>query len=320
MKASVHLFALDSRIRAKEYPSASSLSLELGISERAVFRDRKKLIEWGANIGWDKERGGWFYRDQSFVLPTILLGENELLAFFLSVEIARSSGNAGFEAALQSAVAKIRFSVGEIVSVDLNTLRDSTSYALSHSAPINAGFHAELAKAGAHRQKVRMRYFTASRGETNWRVVHPYNLRFIRGEWLLIALDEGKNAIRCFNIHRISEMETLADRFVQQSEFDINDFVRAMFVAEVGDQTFDIVIQFDGYQARYIRERPWHPEQKLTNEPEDGGAILTFPASGLQEIARWVLGFGRHARVLEPPQLVELVQAHVAEMAAMYNK
>lgn len=35
------------RIRAGEFPNADSLSKELDISERVVFRDRKKLIEMG---------------------------------------------------------------------------------------------------------------------------------------------------------------------------------------------------------------------------------------------------------------------------------
>lgn len=115
MNAWSHLFELDRRIRAGEFPNAPALASELGISERVVFRDRRKLIEMGADIAWNKARGGWFYRDQSWILPTVRLSEGELLAFFLAVEIARSSGNAGFEDALQSAVAKITHSVGAFV-------------------------------------------------------------------------------------------------------------------------------------------------------------------------------------------------------------
>lgn len=317
MNALAHLFELDRRIRAGEFPNAPTLASDLGISERVVFRDRRKLVEMGADIGWNKKRSGWYYRDLSFVLPTARLSEGELLAFFLSVEIARSSGNAGFEETLQSAVAKIALSVGEVVSVDLNALRDSTTYSFSPAARADALLMLALQRAAASRQKVQMRYYTASRGQWSERVVHPYHLHFARGEWILIAFDENQSAPRCFNIARISGLETLAKHFERRADFEAKEFVRTMFFAEAGEQTFQVEVRFDEYQTRYIRERVWHPEQELEPLP-DGGALLRFPASGLHEIARWVLGYGRHAQVLEPPQLVTLVQSHIIELSQMY--
>jgi len=312
-----HLFELDRRIRAGEYPNAVSLSSDLGISERAVFRDRKKLVEMGAAVAWNKERGGWFYRDHNWKLPTSLLSEGEILAFFLSVEIARSSGNAGFEETLQSAVAKIALSLGEVVSVDLNALRDTTTYSFSPAARADALLMLALQRAAASRQKVRMRYFTASRGEWSERVVHPYHLHFARGEWILIAFDENQTAPRCFNIARISRLDPQNSHFLRQSDFDAREFVRSMFFAEAGTQIFEVVVRFDEYQARYIRERVWHPDQKLEELP-DGGAILRFPASGLGEIARWVLGYGKHAQVLAPPELRAVMISHIEEMQRIY--
>ncbi len=319
MNALVHLFELDRRIRAGEFPNAASLARDLDISERAVFRDRKKLVEMGADVAWSKERGGWYYRDQGFNLPTARLSEGELLAFFLSVEIARASGNAGFEECLQSAVAKIALSLGEVVSVDLNALRDSTTYSFSPAARADALLMLALQRAAAARQKVRMRYFTASRGQSSERVVHPYHLHFARGEWILIAFDENKGAVRCFNIARVLGHEPQSSHFERRSDFVAREFVRSMFFAEAGEQTFQVVVRFDAYQARYIRERAWHPDQVL-EEHRDGGATLRFPASGLHEIARWVLGYGRHAQVVEPPELVVLVRSHIAELTQIYEE
>ena len=318
MNALAHLFELDRRIRAGKYPNAVSLSSDLGISERAVFRDRKKLEEMGADVAWSKARGGWYYRDLNWKLPTSMLSEGEILAFFLSVEIARSSGNVGFEAALQSAVAKIAGSLGEIVSVDLNALRDSTTYSFSPAARADALLMLALQRAAAARQKVAMRYFTAARGQWSERVVHPYHLHFARGEWILIAWDENKAAVRCFNIARIARLDAHNAHFEREHAFEAREFVRSMFFAEAGDETFEVAVQFDDYQARYIRERAWHPDQRLEELPH-GGAMLRFPASGLNEIARWVLGYGRHAHVVGPPELLALVRSHIADLAQMYE-
>jgi len=204
-----------------------------------------------------------------------------------------------------------------VVSVDLNALRDSTTYSFSPSARVDALSMLSLQRVAASRQKVSMRYFTASRGQWGERVVHPYHLHFARGEWILIAFDEGRDMIRCFNIARVKDLEPRPEHFERQSGFEAKEYVRTMFFAEVGDEVFEVAVHFDEYQARYIGEREWHREQDP--EPQsDGSLILKFPASGLQEVARWVLGYGRHARVLGPPELVSLVKSHVAELARLY--
>ncbi len=318
MNQLVRLFEIDRRIRANEYPAPDSLAEEFEVSRRLIFHDRAKLVEMGAPIAWDAARSGWYYRDPAWLLPAARLSEGEVLAFFLSVEIARSSGNSGFEAALQSAVAKIAGSLGEILSVDLNALRDSTTYSFSPAARVDALITLQLHRAAASRHKVKIRYYTASRGQWGERVVHPHHLFFARGDWILIAFDEGKAAIRCFNIARVSRLDARSDHFERQSDFDAAAYVRAMFFAEAGDEKFQVAVRFDEYQARYIRERTWHPDQRLEPLP-DGGAVLRFPAAGLSEVARWILGYGRHAQVVEPPQLRELVASHVRDLSRHYE-
>ena len=63
------------------------------------------------------------------------------------------------------------------------------------------------------------------------------------------------------------------------------------------------------------------PDQTIEEHKPDktGGLTLQFPASGLNEIARWVMGYGRHAKVLAPPELREIVVAHIRELSESYN-
>lgn len=91
-----------------------------------------------------------------------------------------------------------------------------------------------------------------------------------------------------------------------------------MFNAEAGDELCKIEVRFDAYQARFIRERQYHPEQHI-EEQTDGGLILRFEASGLGEVARWVMSYGRHAQVLAPEKLFLLVQSHLADLARIYH-
>lgn len=319
------LIEIDRRVRAGLLPRADELADELEVSRRQIYLDRQKLIEMGAPLS-RAVAGGWVYSEPSWVLPSQFLREGELLAFFLSVEIARSQGNAGLQEQLQNAVDKIAKSLGDIISVDLNALRDSTSYSPSPAASVDAGLHAQLCRSIAGRRKLRMNYFTASSGRQSERVIHPYHLYMARGEWILIAHDQSKSAddapIRCFNIARISGLQELIGRethFQIAPTFDAKQYVREMFTAERGDELHEVAIWFDAHQARYIRERIWHEDQTI-EEGADGALTLHFRASGLGEVARWTLSYGKCARVVAPPQLRELVADHVRELSVIYGE
>lgn len=318
MKYLQRISEIDRQVRAGKCPTSRDLAHDLNVTERQIYLDRRAMEAMGAQIITHKKRGGWVYADPTFVLPTVWLSEGEILAFFLSVEIARATGNAGFSIPLDKVIAKIKNGLGELVSVDLNTLRDATNYALSPAARADAQTCFDLRRAGAARQKLRIHYYTAGRNEWNERVIHPYHLHFARGEWILFAFDENRQKVRCFNIARISRLDFLTEHFLQLPDFNAEDMCRSMLWAEAGVQTFSIAIRFDEYQTRYIKERTWHPDQILEALP-DGASIVSFPASGLPEVARWVLGYGKHAEVLEPPELRAIMAAHIEEMARIYG-
>jgi predicted DNA-binding transcriptional regulator YafY len=75
-------------------------------------------------------------------------------------------------------------------------------------------------------------------------------------------------------------------------------------------------IRFDQEIAGWVTERQWHLQQKLTRL-QTGEIELEFPANGLFEVQRWVLSWGRQARVLAPPELVQMVNEEVTAMAAL---
>ncbi|RYX83618.1 WYL domain-containing protein [bacterium] len=312
------LMEIDRQVRAGKKPSPKALAEMLGTNRRQIFLDRKRLVEeWGAPLVYERQSGGWVYTDPTWVLPTALMTEGELVALFQSIDIALSLGNSGMEQHLASAIAKIVRSLGEVASVDLNALQQATTQSLPPAAPFKTHVLLLLARAKSARQQVNMLYDSAS-SQLSWRVVHPYHLYPVSGECQLWAWDEKRGEPRRFNIARIKQLEIKKERFTLPSDFDPEAHRRTVFWAEAGYSVHQIAVRFDAYQARYIRERIWHPDQ-VPEECADGGLILRFPASGLPEVARWVLGYGRHARVLEPPELVAMVREHLNAMLPQYE-
>ena len=79
-----------------------------------------------------------------------------------------------------------------------------------------------------------------------------------------------------------------------------------------------VVLRFRAEQAPYVRERMWHPSQKLL-DLWDGGVELTFRAGGAFEIRRWVLGWGDAVEVISPEELRRQVKHTARHVARLYR-
>lgn len=316
------ILEIDRRVRSGLYPNADSLSTELEVSRRVIFNDRQFLLDrLGAPLAFDRRRRGWFYSEPNWMLPTAMMTQGEVLAFFLSVEVARRHMGTVLETPLRSAVEKIAQGLREEVNVDLQTL--GAHYTFSSPAMIVTDEATLLAlhRAIVQRQTMRIGYYTASRDEHTERVIHPHHLHNIEGDWHLVAYDHLRQRLTTFNVGRIEHYELLEGHFVREADFDAQEWLRTMFQSERGgpDGGVEVAIRFDAYQARYIRERQWHPTQTLAELP-DGRLILRFQGGGLGEIRRWVMRYGSHAEVLEPPELRAEVAKEAAQLAALYTE
>lgn len=312
------IMEIDRRIRNGKFPTAAQLSSDLEVSRRVIFNDRNFMIHrLGAPIAYDRVRGGWYYRDESWILPGIIMTEADLLAFFLSIEVSRRYLGTSMEQLLYSAVEKLSQSISGTISVKLDTLRSIYSFTGSTLLASNEKVLLDLHQAISTSTRVWMRYYTASRDEHTQRVVHPYHLSNIRGDWYLLAFDELRQEIRNFAIGRIEEWKLLDDKFKRDPHFSPADFLSSAFNAERGAETEDIVIRFAPEAARYVRERQWHETQQIEEEA-GGGLLLKFRTSGLGEVKRWVLQYGANAEVLAPDALRKDCRDEVNKLHSLY--
>ena len=69
-----------------------------------------------------------------------------------------------------------------------------------------------------------------------------------------------------------------------------------------------IVLCFSGRAAQLVRERNWHPSQRI-QESTDGTLELRMTLNSLEEIVPWILSWGKECRVLSPPKLQRKVES-----------
>ena len=82
-----------------------------------------------------------------------------------------------------------------------------------------------------------------------------------------------------------------------------------------------VEVEFDAAQARYARERTFHPTQQRQELP-DGGLRLNFETTeaALEQVARWLMQYGPQARALRPAALCEMMRQKLTSAAALYDR
>jgi len=79
-----------------------------------------------------------------------------------------------------------------------------------------------------------------------------------------------------------------------------------------------VKIRFDAFAARLVRERDWHPSQKF-RELRGGEIELEMTLGALEEIERWILSWGEHAKVVGPKILAESVRQRIQRNMKQYR-
>ena len=108
-------------------------------------------------------------------------------------------------------------------------------------------------------------------------------------------------------------------RFKRPADFSIAKHLGDSFGVFSGKAKHRVRIRFDAFAARLINERQWHGSQQVKQLP-DGEMELTMVLGGLEEIERWVLSWGTHARVLEPVALTKRIRDIAGELGKIYEK
>ena len=315
------IYWIDQQIRANRYPNAHTVQAHFELrSTRIAYEDRKFLINrFHAPIKHDRTKNGWYYTDLTYFLPAIMLTREEITAFFLGEELFSRYLGTPFETPLRLALDKIKQYLPEHVGYDLQKEAAVFTFTGGGRAMVDPELLLELNSTIHSKHSIEIEYYSASSGKTSTRAVDPYHLHNIHGDWYLIAYCHTRREPRDFLTSRIKARKRLPSTFQVAPDFSLNTYLGTGFLAERAAEPENIVIKFDEYQARWIRERRWHTSQQIEELPS-GELILHLRVGGLGEVKRWVMGYGSHAEVLEPENLRREIKEETEKMKKNYNK
>jgi predicted DNA-binding transcriptional regulator YafY len=299
------------------YPNASRLAIELEVSTKSVHRDLEFMRErLQLPLEWDGSRNGYFYTESVTAFPTLQITEGEVLALVVAEKALQQYRGTSFEKPLLSAIQKMEQALPDTISLSLSEIDQTISFRTRAEPILNLEVFDVLAKATAARQQLELTYRKPGHQQAEQRLVDPYHLANINGEWYLFGFDHLRKDIRTFVPARIKAIRQTGRSFTRSQKFSLEKRLRDSFGVHSGQGEFDVLIRFSAAVADYIREKKWHASQELKNL-SNGGVELSLRLSSLVEVQRWILSWAGNAQVVAPEELRKAVQDAGARIVAM---
>ena len=294
-------------VQAGSFPNATSLAREIEVSTKTIQRDLEFMRErLNLPLGFDRLHNGFYYTAEVSAFPTMQITEGELFALVVAEKALQQYRGTSFEKPLLSALRKMEQSLPDTISLNLADIEQTISFRTRAEPILDLKIFDVLAKAVSQRQQLELHYRKPGH-KAEPRIVDPYHLANINGEWFLFAFDHARKDIRTFAPARIESAAPTGKTFERSQKFSLEKRLRDSFGVHAGEGKFEVVLRFTPRAADYIREKKWHPSQTL-KDLKDGGAELRMKLSSLAEVERWVLSWAGEAKVLKPLELAESVR------------
>lgn len=300
-------------------PSVHELAARFKTRRETIYRDLRTFEAIGYPIMGDES--GRLSRprlapDIRPTVPPVLLTRREIAALVWAVKEA--GVRQPFRAALSTVLPKLQaFAPGRegrlAMALD-GTVggweRGVKDYAALEPAVLR------LVEAIVNRRRCRLEYRSPWRERPKTFRYDPYRLLSVHGGLYCVGRAEGGDTIT-LALDRIRSLELTDESFTVDPAFDPKRYEAEAFGVS-WEKPMTVVVRFRADQAPYVREREWHPTQKLRNL-RDGRVELTFRAGGMFEITRWLLSWGDAAEVIRPAGLREAVAAVFGAAVALYS-
>lgn len=311
------LLYIDREIGKGGYPNYSQLALGYEVSAKTIQRDIDYMrYQLDAPVEYSAKHRGYCYTEPNYKLPAISVKESDLFAIYLAEKLLAQYEGTPLYDSLRSVFRKIEESLPEKTTVDIGKDHARFTVFPPSSTLIRSGIWESVAEAIRLSRRLRVMYRTPGSLPAQ-RVIEPYHGVRFEGDWYVVGHCHLRNAIRTFSLARMEKVEMLKDDFRIPETFDFTRLTGSHFGVHWSDSEYQVRIRFEPEVAGYIRERRWHPTQRIDENP-DGSVILSLTVNHLLELKRWVLSWGDSASVLAPPEFVSDIKASAAGMANLY--
>ncbi|MCE5307083.1 MAG: WYL domain-containing protein [Acidobacteriales bacterium] len=297
-------------------PTIHGLAARFGTRRETIYRDLRALEDAGYPICGD-ELGRLSHPRLSAAArrptPQLRLSDEEITA--LQWALQQTAARSPFREALRSATVKLRAMAQDEQAAAIGTVITQGGGGAKDYAPHREKI-VRLVEAILRSRSCEVRYQSPAADNPKSYGYEPYRLVSVDGGLYCIGKVPPHENLTTLAVDRIHALRVTDVEFKVDPAFDAERYRREAF-GVIWEKPMNVTIRFSAGQAPYVRERIWHPAQRI-RELADGRIDLSFRAGGQFEIARWVLGWGGAAEVLRPAALRKCVRQELEMAARVY--
>jgi len=288
--------------------NVKSIASELECSERTVYRDLEVLQFSGCPWYYSEEERCYRVRSD-FRFPTLMLTNEEALGQAIATAITKAPGlNIGLGASPTTTklASASKDEIKQIFADAMSLVEVFDLKLADHSRHGEILKSVQLALLGSN--QVTGVYESPYEEAPVKLTIHPYRLCLVKQAWYVIGHIDGEKEAKTFRAARFKSLRQTAAMADRPAAFDLRKYFGNAWSVFRGEKSYDVELRFDASVARTVVETNWHHTQQL-KQHRDGSVTLTFTVDGLDEIQSWVMTWTGKVKVVQPPELKQLVIA-----------
>jgi len=298
--------------------NCSKLAAKLEVSTKTIMRDLAFMKDQlDLPVEYDPQTYSWRYAYPVKNFPTVQVSEGELLALLVAQKALEQYKGTPYHDQLAHAFEKLSSSLHDNVSFSASSSLGSVSFHHQGLSKADLKVFDSLSRAVMQNLEIEFDY-TKPGGSAEPRRVQPFHLANRANSWYLVAYDLDRKDLRNFAVVRMQSLRVTSRKFKKPEDFSPEKHFGRSFGAYVGTGDYKVVVRFSKEVTGLIKERVWH-ETLETKDLPDGGLEFTLRLDSLEEIQRWILGWGDTAKVLEPKELRESIRSTAEAVRKLYG-
>lgn len=157
-------------------------------------------------------------------------------------------------------------------------------------------------------------------GRSSARTVDPYGFIINAGRVYCVAYDHTRSDKRTFAVDNVSDPLVLAKTFVRPNGFNVEAYAAASISGVLhNDETTKVRVRFAPRVAKAAAAARVVADRRI-RKCTDGSVDITYNVADVDELVRWVLGWGAQAEVVAPKSVRGRIAALAGEIGAKYSK
>lgn len=149
------------------------------------------------------------------------------------------------------------------------------------------------------------------------RALHPYGLVWNNDYYYLIGKYDHSGEMVHLRVDRMQDVQIMNEIYEKDESFDFSDYVSRLFHMFTGVEK-DLKVRFSNHLINVMIDR-FGKDVSIEKDGEDA-FILRTKAIISQGLKNWLLTWGSDAKVIDPPELVEMLKEESRKLNNIYNE